>query len=56
MDGKARIIISIMIFAALILVGKMAQIQLFSKKYKEQAQKTTLGKNTLYPARRAYLR
>jgi len=51
MDGKARIIIGLMLLSSSILVGKMAQLQLFSKKYKEQAQRTTLGKNTLFPSR-----
>jgi len=51
MDTKAKVLIAIFCVTAVILVGKMAQIQLFSTQYKEQAQKTTLGKNTLYPSR-----
>lgn len=51
MDTKAKNIIGFVLLLALVLVAKMAQIQLFSKKYKEQAQRTTLGKNILYPSR-----
>jgi len=51
MGEKSKIIIGIFTFAAFVLVGKMAQLQLFSPKYKEQAQKTTLGRNTLFPSR-----
>ena len=51
MDRKAKVIIGFVLLLALVLVVKMAQIQLFSKKYKEQAQKTTLGKTILYPSR-----
>ena len=51
MGDKAKIIIGIFTFTAFVLIGKMAQLQLFSPKYKEQAQKTTLGRNTLYPSR-----
>jgi len=51
MEGRAKVIIWFFSICALVLSFKMAQIQLFSKKYKEQAQKTTLGKNTLYPSR-----
>ena len=51
MDQKAKVIISVFVFAAIVLMGKMAQLQLISCKYKEQAQRTTLGKNIIYPSR-----
>lgn len=51
MDQRAKVLIGVFIFASTVLVGKMAQLQLFSEKYKERAQKTTLGKNTLFPSR-----
>ncbi|MGB4961247.1 MAG: hypothetical protein WBO36_17305, partial [Saprospiraceae bacterium] len=38
-------------FVSLILTLKAAQLQLFSTKYKEQAQKTTLQKSLIYPSR-----
>ena len=38
-------------FVAFILTLKAAQLQLFSNKYKEQAQKTTLEKSLIYPSR-----
>lgn len=38
-------------FVAFILTLKAAQLQLFSNKYKEQAQKTTLEKSIIYPSR-----
>jgi len=51
MHSKAKVMITLISIASVILTAKMAQIQLFSTQYKEQAQKTTLGKNTLYPSR-----
>ena len=36
---------------SLVLTLKAAHLQLFSTKYKEQAQKTTLEKSQIYPSR-----
>lgn len=49
-DRKYSIIYAISL-VALILTLKAAQLQLFSSKYKEQAQKTTLEKSLVYPSR-----
>ncbi len=49
-DRKYSVIYAISL-VALILTLKAAQLQLFSNKYKEQAQKTTLEKSLVYPSR-----
>lgn len=49
-DRKYSIMYAIGIVAA-ILVFKAAQLQLFSTKYRDQAQRTTLEKDLLYPSR-----
>lgn len=49
-DRKYSVIYAIGL-VALILTLKAAQLQLFSNKYKEQAQKTTLEKSLVYPSR-----
>ncbi|MBL0098937.1 MAG: hypothetical protein IPP49_01885 [Saprospiraceae bacterium] len=36
---------------SLVLIFQAAHLQLFSSKYKEQAQKTTLEKSLIYPSR-----
>ncbi len=53
MENKDRhkIIIIFVILGALLLTFRSAQLQLFTKKYKEQAARTTLYKNIIYPAR-----
>lgn len=51
MDDKARIILGVFLLAGMVLLVKATQIQLISSKYREQAQKTTLSKTTLYPSR-----
>ena len=38
-------------FCSFVLVAKIAQIQIFSSKYKDQARRTTLDKVTKYPSR-----
>ena len=49
-DRKYSVIYAISL-VALILTLKAAHLQLFSNKYKEQAQKTTLEKSLVYPSR-----
>ncbi len=39
------------VFAALILIGRIAYLQLISLKFKEQAQKVTLERHLIYPSR-----
>ncbi|MBK6782459.1 MAG: penicillin-binding protein 2 [Saprospiraceae bacterium] len=53
MDNQERqkIIYIIVVICALLLILRSAQLQLFTKKYKEQAAKTTLFKNVIYPSR-----
>ncbi|MBK8622201.1 MAG: hypothetical protein IPN79_10665 [Saprospiraceae bacterium] len=53
MENKDRhkIIIIFVILGALLLTFRSAQLQLFTQKYKEQAARTTLYKNIIYPAR-----
>lgn len=41
----------IIVMVAIVLTARAAYLQLFSSKYKEQAQKTTLEKNLIYPSR-----
>ena len=41
----------VIIFAAIVLVVKLGQMQLFDQTYSERAQATTLDKKTLYPSR-----
>ncbi|MFZ1704098.1 MAG: penicillin-binding protein 2 [Saprospiraceae bacterium] len=50
-DERKKVIYFIVILCSLILTIRTAQLQLFTKKYKEQAARTTLFKNILYPAR-----
>lgn len=49
-DRKKMIIIFVAL-ASIVLLLRAAQLQLFTKKYKEQAARTTLFKNVIYPAR-----
>jgi penicillin-binding protein 2 len=49
-DRKYSVIYAIGV-VSLLLTLKAAQLQLFSNKYKEQAQKTTLEKSLVYPSR-----
>lgn len=49
-DRKYKVI-GLVVIAALALVFKAAQIQLFDSKYKERAKRSTLGKVTLFPSR-----
>lgn len=51
MDDKAKVIMIVVGICSLILVMKIAQIQIFSSKYREQARRTTLDKVIRYPAR-----
>lgn len=53
MDNQERkkIIYFVIILIASVLVLRSAQLQLFTKKYKEQAARTTLYKSIIYPAR-----
>jgi penicillin-binding protein 2 len=44
-------IIYIIVLVSVILTLKAAQLQLFSSKYKDQAKRTTLEKNLIYPSR-----
>lgn len=44
-------VIAVVLIAAAALILKAAQIQLFDTKYREQAKKATLGKETLFPSR-----
>lgn len=48
---RKRIIYFVVILIASILLLRSAQLQLFTKKYKEQAARTTLYKSIIYPAR-----
>jgi penicillin-binding protein 2 len=48
---KSKIILLVFGICALVLTVKIAQLQLFSNKYQEQARRTTLDKTTKYPAR-----
>lgn len=48
---RKRIIYFVIILIASVLVLRSAQLQLFTKKYKEQAARTTLYKSIVYPAR-----
>lgn len=51
LEQRQHIIIGLFVLSGIILLGKMAQLQLFSKTYKEQAQRTALDKNKIYPSR-----
>lgn len=51
LEERQHIIIGLFILMGLVLILKMAQLQLFSSKYKEQAQRTALDKNKIYPSR-----
>lgn len=51
MDQKSKIILYFIALCSSVLVLKAAQIQIFSKKYQEQARRTTLDKVIKYPAR-----
>ncbi|MBK9255510.1 MAG: penicillin-binding protein 2 [Saprospiraceae bacterium] len=44
-------IIYFIIIASAVLIFKIAQLQLFTSKYKEQARRTTLEKSLVYPSR-----
>jgi penicillin-binding protein 2 len=46
-----NIVISFFVLGGLFLIGKLAQIQIFDKKYQELAQKATLHKKTIFPSR-----
>lgn len=48
---RDKVVILLFIVAGLVLLTKMAQLQLFSTKYKNQAQRTALSKKKVYPAR-----
>jgi len=50
-SDKSKVILIVFGIAACILVAKTAQLQIFSKKYQEQARRTTLDKTIKYPAR-----
>lgn len=50
-QDRKRIILFVIGLASIILLLRAAQLQLFTKKYKEQAARTTLFKNVIYPAR-----
>lgn len=49
--SKSTLVIALFSACALLLVVKMAQLQLFSNKYKKEAQSTALYKKKVYPAR-----
>ena len=51
MSEKSKIILFVFGICAFVLTAKTAQLQIFSKKYQEQARRTTLDKMTKYPAR-----
>jgi penicillin-binding protein 2 len=50
-QDRQKIIIISVVLVSIILMLRSAQLQLFTKKYKEQAAKTTLFKNVIYPSR-----
>lgn len=49
--GKQQIIQLVFLLAAILLIAKTAQLQLFNPSYQEQARRTTLFKKVLYPSR-----
>lgn len=49
--SKASVITALFVLVGIILLAKMAQLQLFSTKYRDQAQRTALSKKKIYPAR-----
>lgn len=51
MNDKARTVLIIIGVAAIALILKAAQLQIFDSRYKEQARRTTLAKTTIYPSR-----
>lgn len=48
---RKNIIIFCVVLVSFVLAMKSAQLQIFTKKYKEQAARTTLYKNVIYPSR-----
>lgn len=51
LDKRRFVFNYIIVFIALVMILRAAQLQLFSNKYKDQARKTTLEKNYVYPSR-----
>src|SRR5690606_22879626 len=50
-QDRKRMVLLFVALASVVLLLRAAQLQLFTKKYKEQAARTTLFKNVIYPAR-----
>jgi penicillin-binding protein 2 len=50
-SSKASVVIALFVVVGVALLVKMAQLQLFSTKYRDQAQRTALSKKKIYPAR-----
>ena len=48
---RRHLIIYFFSFWAIILIVKIAQLQIFDSRYKERARRTTLSRNILYPSR-----
>src|SRR5690606_29850084 len=48
---RKNIILFCVVLVSFVLAMKSAQLQIFTKKYKEQAARTTLYKNVIYPSR-----
>ena len=49
--NRQNIIIYLFILSAVVLIFRAAQLQIFDSSYRDQAERTTLDKNTRYPAR-----
>ncbi|HMQ08916.1 MAG TPA: penicillin-binding transpeptidase domain-containing protein [Saprospiraceae bacterium] len=48
---RQYIIIYLFVISGIILIGKAAQLQIFSSQYRDMAERTTLSRNVIYPAR-----
>jgi penicillin-binding protein 2 len=51
LENRKYVIIYTIVIVAILLILKAAHLQLFSDRYKLQAQKTTLDKSIIYPSR-----
>ncbi len=51
LENRKDIIIYAIVLVAIILIGRAAQLQLFTDRYKEQAKRTTLDRSIIYPSR-----